>query len=44
MFMAVANGEYDIGMGQVCITEDRKKKMTSPNPMKRRFAVRRPQR
>lgn len=34
MFMAVANGEYDIGMGQVCITEDRKKKMTSPNPMK----------
>lgn len=34
MFMAVANGEYDIGMGQVCITEDRKKRWTSPNLMK----------
>ncbi|MCH4179293.1 MAG: ABC transporter substrate-binding protein [Megasphaera sp.] len=27
MFMAVTNKEYDLGMGQVCITEDRKKKM-----------------
>lgn len=27
LFMAMQNGEYDIGMGQVCITEDRKKKM-----------------
>lgn len=32
MFMAVANGEYDIGMGQVCITEDRKKKMDFTEP------------
>ena len=32
MFMTVANGEYDIGMGQVCITEDRKKKMDFTEP------------
>ena len=32
MFMAVANGEYDIGMGQVCITEERKKKMDFTEP------------
>lgn len=32
MFMSVANGEYDLGMGQVCVTEDRKQKMAFTDP------------
>lgn len=32
MFMSVANGEYDIGMGQVCITDERKQKMAFTEP------------
>ncbi len=32
MFLAMSNGEYDIGMGQVCITADRQKKMGFTEP------------
>lgn len=32
LFMAVSNGEYDIGMGQVCITDERKQKMDFTEP------------
>ncbi|MCH4167139.1 MAG: ABC transporter substrate-binding protein [Megasphaera sp.] len=32
MFMSVTNKEYDIGMGQVCITDERKKKMDFTEP------------
>lgn len=32
LFMSVQNGEYDIGMGQVCITEERQQKMDFTEP------------
>lgn len=32
MFMSVTNGDYDLGMGQVCITEERQKKMDFTEP------------
>jgi ABC-type amino acid transport substrate-binding protein len=32
LFMSISNGEYDIGMGQVCITDERKKKMDFTEP------------
>lgn len=43
MFMSVANGDYDIGMGQVCITDERKQKMDFTEPYAQaglQFAVR----
>lgn len=32
LFMSVSNGDYDLGMGQVCITDDRKAKMDFTEP------------
>lgn len=43
MFMSVANGDYDLGMGQVCITDERKQKMDFTEPYAQaglQFAVR----